>query len=246
MLVAVVVVVAAGGWMATVPASAGTAGQTAPPDRRAVEVRKLELSGDEVLTVALHPSSDIEVSARGLDLDVCPATWNGEVATAADSSWPAATGFTECRPLADGTVRLASPGGGMFHLVLAVRAHDSATTGPGRLLIRYGAADGFFVVGPPSVPPGARGPIVRVVPTTRSVAAGLTGYTVTNDEDSLDLGAVQLGVHQGASKVPETTRTTIPSDWPTFGPVVPGRAVTVRAENRGREPIRFAIGITWE
>jgi hypothetical protein len=215
----------------------------AVPTPAVVTVRDVVFEAGDVLTVALHPSTTpIELSARRLDLEACPGTWDGEVASAGSSSWPTRDGFTECLPFTDGTVTLpsAGSGGGAMHLVFAVRAR-AANTRPGTLTIRYEAADGFFVIAPPAVDADTRAPTIALVPTAGTVAAGVTGYTVT--EASLDLRDVRLTVRQRGRAVRRAPALDEQSMWPAYRPVTPGQPVSVRASNQGADPIRFAIGV---
>ncbi len=153
-----------------------------------VRVRDVVFEAGDVLTVALHPSTTpIELSARRLDLEACPGTWDGKVATTSGSSWPKRDGFTECIPFTDGAVALpsAGSGGGTMHLVFAVRAR-AATTRPGTLTIRYEPVDGFFMVGPPALSPGARTPTIVVTPDSATVAAGTASFADEDPSPDLD------------------------------------------------------------
>jgi hypothetical protein len=225
---------AAAGWTgaaAAVPALAG------------VTVRELRLEAGDVLSVALHPSTmPIELSSRRLDLEACPGSWDGEVATQGSTSWPRNDGFTECLPFADGEVVLPSArsGGGAMHLVFAVRAR-AANTRPGTLTIRYEPVDGFFMVGPPALAPGARSPTIVLTPGGTTVAAGTA--TFANGDRPRDLGDVRLTVRQRGRTVRGAPSLDDRSVWLTYHPVKPGRPVTLRASNEGTAPIRFQIGL---
>ena len=234
------------GAVATVVLVAGWAGSgVAGAEQDTVTVRGLELEAGDVVTVALHPSTTpIELSAQRLDLEACPGTWDGHVATTENTSWPRRDGFIECIPFTDGAVTLpaAGFGGGAMHLVFAVRARASNAR-PGVLTIRYEAADGFFVIAPPALDGNTRGPAIAVAAPASTIAAGVTSYTVT--EDRLDLRDVRLAVHQRGRIVPESKSSSDAArhHWPVYAPVEPGRPVSLRAINEGPAPIRFAIGI---
>ena len=225
-----------------VAASASSAGGgTAEPT--VVSVRDVRFEAGDVLAVALHPSTTpIELSARRLDLEACPGSWDGGVGTAENSSWPKNDGFTECIPFRDGTAVLpsAAQGGGAMHLVFAVRAR-AANARPGTLTIRYEPADGFFMVGPPALPPDARSPTIVHTPAGDTFAAGTA--TFEGGDQSAELQDVRLTVRQRGRTVRRTPSLDDQSVWPAYSPVRPGQPVTVRASNDGSERIRFTIGL---
>jgi len=213
-------------------------------DEAIVAVRDLRLAAGDVVAVALHPSTvPIELSARRLDLEACPASWGGDVAAADDSSWPRSDGFTECIPFTNDAVTLpaTASGGGAMHLVFAVRALDGNAR-PGVLEIRYAPVDSFFVVGPPDLAPGARSASLVVRPTTTDIATGFYRFTERGPGALSDL---VLAVRQRGRKVPESQSVDAEAThaWPVYEPVEPGRPVIIRATNDGPDTVRYAIGL---
>jgi hypothetical protein len=212
-----------------VAATVGHAGATGyvPGEERTAEFRSLRFRQGEVLTISLHPVGPIQLVALNLDLEVCPRVQ-----------------FPTCTTFDHGTLTIPAPGGMGAHITITVRGRSGQATGPGNLSIRYPAGDPFFIVAPPPLDPGRRGPIIEFTPGNRIIAAGLTGCTL-NDDCKLEPGGLRLVVRQGSPRLHPKKHPNPSFDWPTYSPVQPDRPITVRARNDGETPTRAAIALTW-
>ena len=224
-------------------ARSGVAAPDATAPRTAV-VGALVLGEDQVMTVALHPTTaPIELHAStGSRLEVCPGLLNGGVAVPGNSSWPSWTGFVDCLPFADdGSVTLPSTGNDSFHLAFLVRRAESRPTNVRRLEITYVAGDGYFEILPPPIAPGARGPRVSVRPAS-ATSVGAQAYGIAYG----DPPKVAVDVRQRDRSVRRTSDPPPGGEAQAYGPVRLGSTVRVTPENRGRRPANVRIAIAWE
>ncbi len=214
------------------------------PTPRVATLRSVHLRQGESLAIALHPAPDpIEVrAAPGADLEVCPAGNHGEPPEADDSSWPRWFGFLSCIPLdPNGSARLPSALGGLFHLAFLVRAPASAAVTIHRLTISYAPVDAYFEVLPPPIPPGTQAPLVSITPTA-SRTIGTQAYASVLGDEPL----VRSLVRQGGRRLGTTTARPPGGEARAYGPVRLDQPVRIETTNRGAVSVTVRIQITWE
>lgn len=146
------------------------------PQSRTIELRGVTLAPGESVGFATHPNDAMTfVTASSEQLELCPATTDGEVAL--KGFWPGDAHFDSCRPPADG---VPSPGSG-FHVGWAIRATGSAVV-TFDATISYVANDGFFLWRPAST----CGDLV-VTPRASDIVGVGTGGVLTQDGATVPL-----------------------------------------------------------
>jgi hypothetical protein len=205
-------------------------GASAPRRTRSAELRDVQLEHGELVVVELHPSDlPIEIDSSATNVEVCP------------SGWPRFSGFPACLPVdADGHLTLPSTKTSGFHLGIFVQGIDKQAVDISSVTITYELIDGFFMVTPPPIEPGANGPSVIVTPVGRkSVGIGPYELGMTTFDPN-----AQLVVHQGGKRIHHGGLST-GRDEPTFGPLKFDRPVDVQVKNTGSTPLALELAIDW-
>lgn len=223
--------------LAATPAGAG------PAPQQTLNARNVHLASDEWIAIALHPNAvPIEVDSSERDLEVCPASYDGQRPEDGNgSSWPSFTKFDGCIALdSDGHATLPSTVVNTFHLAFLVRGADSVPVDIKRLTVTYEPEDPYFVVFPPTIEPGARSTAFTVTPAARTtVFAGAATLEYVPIRD------VSVRITQGGKRIPIEESGEVSRSGTPYGPVELGRKVTLQVVNRTEKPQRVTLSIDW-
>jgi hypothetical protein len=187
---------------------------TIPSDlgRRTVEVRDVDLAAGEALGFALHPGSDMRISAAG-DLEVCPATTDGAI-DLTGGSWPGDL-FESCLPLRAGPATVPAPPS-TYHVGFAVRARGGGATTVDEVSLDYEAVDGFFAVFFTALDADRPSADVVVTPTRSTTVVAGTGTA-----------GPQVELEQRGAQLPAYAPTPRYEGRP-YGPATLDEPVTMR------------------
>jgi hypothetical protein len=221
----------------TAPATAPAPPITGPvptvagvPGRRSLDVRDVRLARGEALGIALHPDGATALASSTDDLEVCPATTDGDI-DLGGGSWPGDV-FDGCIPFAAGHATVPGTPVNTFHVGFAVRARGAAPVTIDHLGLDYAGVDQFFLVRFPPLGPDAASAEVVVAPkrsTTVVAEAQSPGVEVHVTQSARPLGEYPPGPqYQGTM----------------YGPVELGGPVTVTL-TAARAVDRPSVVIEW-
>ena len=217
---------------------AGTSG------KQSFEARNVALKAGEWLAIALHPNEvPIEVDSSERDLEVCPASFDGQRPEDGNgSSWPSFADFDGCIALdSDGHVNLPSTVVDTFHLAFLVRGADGGRARIGWLTVSYEPEDPYFVVFPPPISAKERSSAFAVTPdvsTTVHVGAASIDYR--------PIRGVGVRVTQAGRRVRTDGAGELTRSGPGYGPVTLDRRVVVRVRNVTAEAQRVSLSMDWD
>ena len=216
-------------FQAVIVFSAHALGASAERSTRSIGVRDLRLDRDESLEVSLHPSDvPIEIDTAERDVEVCA---NG---------WPSFAGFVDCIPVdADGHATLPSTDSTSFHLGFSVQGVDGDPVDISRLTITYELIDGYFVLHPPPIEPGATSAQFVVTPVRRSSIDIALTERGTNDPAP----SIRAEIRQHGERVRRGGLGSGHGD--TYGPVELDRPLSVVVKNRGSTPSLLDLLVDW-
>jgi hypothetical protein len=190
--------------------------------QRVATVRDLELGASETFGVALHPGSEIRLTARTDDaLEVCQATTDAEL-DPSFGSWPGKV-FPSCIQFDDGRAVIPATPVDSYHVGFAVRGPaGTSAASVDELTIDYEAVDGFFLLAFPPVEVGEGTPPIVVVPETSS--------TIEVDSYGDSRFRAHHGMEVSVSQDGEALARHEPGDQThglPYGPAAPGAEVEI-------------------
>ncbi len=233
------IVLAASSLVPAAVTPAGAGGST----KQTFAARNVYLAADEWIAIALHPNeAPIEVDSSQRDLEVCPASFDGQRPEDGNgSSWPSFTEFDECIALdSDGHATLPSTVVNTFHLAFLVRGIDGIPVDIKRLTVNHEPEDPYFVVFPPAIEPGGRSSTFTVTPDARE-----TVYASARSIDYASIRGVRLEITQRGERVPVEGGDPVSQSGAGYGPVTLGRRVVLRVANHTEELQLVTLSVDW-